>query len=716
MRCPLFHLAVITAPAIVHAQQTPANVPITPTVEVRGSASSYDRRRDDTVAKIVLKHEEIVKHGDTNLLDVLKRIPGITVTGSAGRGSEIRMQGLGGGYTQVLIDGERAPRGFAIDTLAPDLIERIEVLRAANVEYSTQAIAGTINVVLKKAARTAERNLKIGYEISRDTRIPSANLQLSDRTDRFSYSLGGNLVHNRFNGDVPGIEHQSDPNGRTTLLRTTPAHENGNLTTYSLVPRLNWKLEGGDAVALESVVNINRFRVNVHAPTLTEIGAPPPYPQKETRMTNDNASFRSDLRWTRHLESGTKLDMKLGASGSRTGNTVYRDARGNPNFELLTRKIDSEARDRGVNSTGKVTIPLREGHALTFGWNGAINTRDDVRTERDYERPMLGIPGGDERSNARVTHFALFGQDEWEITPRWSVYMGTRWEGIRIRINGDALETTHSRSNVFSPVLQTLYKLSGTPKDQLRLAISRTYKAPSMQSLIPAPYTTINNSQVEPDVQGNPGIKPELALGLDAAYEHYWKEGAMLSASVSTRRIDDYTRYLVSFDGRRWISQLVNIGQARTHSLQLEAKFPLTALFDNAPALEVHANIARNWSSVDAVPGPDNRLGQQTPLSANLGADYTRNALTMGANFSFQAGGRVRLSENQTAYLNVQRDLELYALWKINPVRQLRVTATNVLGQDFVNERSYTGIDGVLRNRTTNVHYASLRARLETKF
>lgn len=716
MRYQRFSLAVITTPAIVLAQQTSVNEPITPTVEVRGSTSSYDPRRDDTVAKIVLKHDEIVKHGDTNLLDVLKRIPGITVSGSAGRGSEIQMQGLGSGYTQVLINGERPPRGFAIDTLAPDLIERIEVMRTANVEYSTQAIAGTINVVLKKAARTAEREFKIGYEIGRDTHSPSANLQLSDRMDRFSYSVGGNLVRNGFEGDVPGVEHERDLNGRTTLLRTTSAHENGLLTTYNLAPRLNWSLEGGDTVALESVVNINRFRVQVHAPTSTEIGGLPAYPQKETRMTNDNASFRSGLSWTHNLESGTKLEMKLGASGSSTGNTVYRDASGNPVFGLLTRKIDSQARDRGVSSTGKASIPLREGHALTFGWNGGIDTRDDARTERDYLQPLLDIPGGDERSSGRVTHLALYGQDEWEITPRWSVYLGARWEGIRIRVSGDAFGTAHSRSGVFSPVLQTLYKLADTKQDQLRLAISRTYKAPSMQSLLPDPYTTINNSQVEPDVQGNPRLKPELSLGLDAAYEHYWGEGALLSASVSTRRIDDYTRHLVSFDGRRWISQPVNIGQARTHSLQLEAKFPLTAIFSDAPALDLHADIARNWSSVDAVPGPDNRLGQQTPLSANLGADYIRGALTTGANFLFKSGGRVRLSANQTAYLNVQRDLELYALWKLTPTRQLRLAAMNVLGQDFVNEGSYTGTYGVLRNRTTNVNHASLRATLETKF
>lgn len=124
-------------------------------VEVRGALSAYDPRRDDTAAKIVVNHDEIVKYGDTSVLDVLKRVPGVTLSGNGGRGSEVRMRGLGNGYTQILLNGERAPAGFTLDSLAPDLIERIEVLRAASAEFSTQGIAGTINIVLKKTVRPA---------------------------------------------------------------------------------------------------------------------------------------------------------------------------------------------------------------------------------------------------------------------------------------------------------------------------------------------------------------------------------------------------------------------------------------------------------------------------------------------------------------------------------------------------------------------------------
>ncbi|MGB9108334.1 MAG: TonB-dependent receptor, partial [Telluria sp.] len=43
------------------------------TVEVKGAASDYDPRRDDTASKTVMNADEIRKYGDDNIYDVLKR-------------------------------------------------------------------------------------------------------------------------------------------------------------------------------------------------------------------------------------------------------------------------------------------------------------------------------------------------------------------------------------------------------------------------------------------------------------------------------------------------------------------------------------------------------------------------------------------------------------------------------------------------------------------
>ena len=122
-------------------------------VEITGQrGDDATQRRLSTAAKIVIGREEIERFGDANTLEVLKRLPGVTVPGAPGRGGNPRMRGMAGGYTQILVDGERIAPGFSLDSIPPEQIERIEILRAPTAEIGARAIAGTINIVLRASA------------------------------------------------------------------------------------------------------------------------------------------------------------------------------------------------------------------------------------------------------------------------------------------------------------------------------------------------------------------------------------------------------------------------------------------------------------------------------------------------------------------------------------------------------------------------------------
>jgi outer membrane receptor for ferrienterochelin and colicins len=723
-RLSLVAAAVVAAMANpVHAQQAPVSKETKPAedakkmqqVEVKGAAEAYDPRRDDTASKIVVSNAEIVKYGDTNVLDVLKRVPGVTVS-SSGRGGEIRMRGLGSGYTQVLLNGERAPAGFDISSLSPDVIERIEVLRAASAEFSTQSIAGTINIVLKKAVKAAQRELKLGYGHGSAINSPTANLQLSDKLGKLSYSFAANAFQSRFRNDPETLETFVNAAGGLTGLRESVTPQSGRFTAINLTPRLNYTFENGDTLTSQTFVNLAHYSQAEAGRVDTLVGPLPAYPALDQTMSNDNHVFREELNWVHKFESGAKLDAKLSGLYVGAENATYRIGSGNPAAAALHTFIKSDAAVRGLTSTGKYTSGRFEGHALAFGWDGGYQTGDDARLERDIAAPGVSLPGGDEFYESQVSRLAVYGQDEWNVTPAWSVYLGARWEGIRTSTSGNTYDEVKNSSSVLSPVAQTLYKLPGTKGDQVRLAVTRTYKAPGQQQIIPHRFTSVNNSQTEPDSIGNPNLKPELALGIDASYEHYWAEGALLSASVSSRRITDYTRSMVVFDGARWVSTPTNSGNARTHGIELEAKFPLKAVMDTKESVDLRASLSRNWSTVESVPGPDNRLDGQTPLSATLGADYRKDALTVGGSYVFKNGGFVRVSGNQISYQSVRRDLDLYALWKFNPKLQLRVATANLLAQDTISQSSYTTAAGTQTSRTLNPVHRSVRATMEMKF
>jgi outer membrane receptor protein involved in Fe transport len=685
-------------------------------VEVRGSTEAYNPRRDDTATKIVVNHEEIVKYGDTNVLDVLKRLPGVNIDGAAGRGGAIRMRGLSAGYTQVLINGERAPAGFSMESLAPDSIERIEVLRAASAEFSTQSIAGTINIVLKKAVKVAQRELKAGYMTGNGVKQPTLNLQLSDKVGKFSYSLSANAMHNTFGRQSPTVEEGFDPAGRQVLLRTTSSDDRGRFDSVNIGPRLNWTFENGDTLTSQTFLNASRMEMQPRRATVTQVGSPPPFPETDTRSDNDSASLRTDLNWVRKLGGSARLDVKAGAFAGRSAGDTQRFGYAGGRTVALDSFTSLESTESGYTTTGKYSTPIGEGHALALGWDAGFSERDENRYQRDIYAGAAPY-AVDEDFLAEVTRVAMYGQDEWNVTPRWSVYFGVRWEGIETTSSGNSFVGVTSNTQVWSPLFQTLYKLPGTKSDQVRLAVTRTYKAPGTQSLVPRRFTSVNNSATEPDFQGNPNLRPELALGVDASYEHYWAEGALLSASVSMREIDDFTRIaLLQESGGRWVMMPTNGGKAQSRSVELEAKFPLKALMDKAPAIDLRASVARNWSSVDSVPGPGNRLDGQTPVTANFGIDYKSGKLTTGASYSFANGGLLRTSAEQTRYQSVRRDVEAYALWKFSPKTQLRTTLLNVLAQDYINDTAYTDSTGTIRRTSIFPSKVMVRAILEMKF
>jgi outer membrane receptor protein involved in Fe transport len=682
-------------------------------VEVRASAGAYDPRRDDTATRIVVGRDEIAKYGDTNVLEVLKRVPGVTVSGGAGRGSEVRMRGLGDGYTQVLINGERAPAGFALESLAPDVIERIEVLRAATAEFSTQAIAGTINIVLRKVIKRGQRELKLGVRHGEVFSGPSANLQLSDSAGQLNYSLAANLIRDRVTRESPGWQAGLDGSGRKFMERDIARAETGKWSALNLSPRLTWTRANGDTLTSQSFVNLNRFSTRVHSLAVASLGSAPQYPDLGTAARIDNDLFRTDLSWSRKLASEGQLDLKMGAVAGRRDDKRRWLAHDPTGARTLDSLVDTPASNRGVNSTGKYSTPLLGAHSLQAGWDVGVETRDESRVQRD----VLPDFYRDERFEARIARVALYVQDEWNLTPDWSLHLGGRWESIRSRSADNTFAPTRSRSALFSPVLQTLWKVPGTQGSQLRVALTRTYKAPNLSALIPRGRTSVNNSPYEPDTRGNPNLRPEQASGFDASYEHHLGEGVLLSVSTSMRRIRDYTLWEVALEDGRWVNSPRNEGYATTRGMELEAKFPLQLVLANAPAVDLRASVSRNWSSVDAVPGPNNRLADQTPLSANIGFDYKNGALTTGASFAYRDDREARFTRKHWAYLHMPQSLDAYALWKLNPKMQLRLAASNLLKDDERSGTRYSDEDGsVLLNRVTWRTGVDLRATLEMNF
>ncbi|WP_051293836.1 TonB-dependent receptor plug domain-containing protein [Pseudoduganella violaceinigra] len=708
-------LLIVQALHSAYADDQPAADKVTPKVEIKGSAA-MDIRRNDTATKIVVTQEEILKNGDTSIGEVLKRLPGITLDGVQGRGGNIRMRGLGSGYTSIMLNGEPAPPGFSLDSLTPDMIERIEVMRAATAEYSTQAIAGGINIVLKRAISTAQTEIKAGIQSENGHPGTSLNMQMSDRKGPWSYSIGGGMIYSDIDRPSRVITEAS---GSSPLLRHAEDTSEGSFRNFNLAPRINYAIKPGDVITSQSFLAVNRFRAHNTEQVTTLFGEEPMFSGLNQDIKADFELFRTDLSWARPLADGAKLDMKAGINYNHR-NVEAPNVQTGTLFER-TRAITSESTDKGFTTTGKYSSPLVPGHALATGWDIGYSKRDEDRIQREqYLRAPAGLlpQNLDEIYSADVTRLAAYAQDEWNVTDRWSVYFGLRWEGVNVKSTGSDYGSIDNNSSVLSPLFQTMYKLGEKKKDQVRFGLTRTYKAPGVGDLIPRRFTSNNNSSTSPDSMGNPNLKPELAWGLDLAFEHYLSEGGgLLSASTYARRIEDITRRRVDLIDGVWVSRPVNAGTANTYGVELEAKLPLRAIMKDAPGVEMRANLTRSWSKLDTVPGPHNRLDQQVPVSGTVGADWKLDKLplTLGGSYSYQGGGEVRISDRQYAYSVPKRALDVYGLWKFSPKTQLRVSASNILHQDNVAQSSYIEATAMRSDTTITPTSTQFRAMLEMK-
>ncbi|GAB2866188.1 hypothetical protein GCM10027277_38780 [Pseudoduganella ginsengisoli] len=191
----------------------------------------------------------------------------------------------------------------------------------------------------------------------------------------------------------------------------------------------------------------------------------------------------------------------------------------------------------------------------------------------------------------------------------------------------------------------------------------------------------------------------------------------MFSVGTSQRNIRDYIRSrLIEDRPGHWLTMPLNDGSATVRTLDVEVKFPLKAFDKEALPFDFRFSANRNWSAVDTVPGPDNRLDQQIPLTVTLGADYREDKFSAGASLAYRGGGPVRISDEQFVRQYRRRDVEAYWLYKVHAGLQVRLSASNLLGDDNDSLSRYVDRSGTSETRSWSPGSARLGANVEMKF
>jgi outer membrane receptor for ferrienterochelin and colicins len=532
-------------------------------VEITGQRNDETQeRRQSTAAKIVVGRTEIERYGDANVGDLLRRLPGVTVQGSTRRGAQLRMRGLGSGYTQILLDGERVPATFSIDSLSPDQIERIEILRAPTAETGTRAIAGTINIITREGGGKRSDEVRLGVARVHGQWQPAASWSHADRRPLGAGDLiysGSLQLQNEFSpldtDSESTVEDRDLSTGATTFAQRESTRTSDKRNRVNLSTRIQWRNDSGDGLTLTPLLTFTRDDTKRRS-TLTQSAGTTAalYDTALSDADNKRRQFRLGARWRSTFGEGAQLELRAGvrdSRGSALGERQELDAVG----IRLRGVVDSSTTRERNNSLGvKLSDEWGDDHAVTLGAEAENARRSDTRTTLQNGLPLLTEFGDD--LTARSSRYALYAQDEWTLAPEWILQAGLRSESITTRGDAGLADVAQNRSRVLAPLMHLLWKPNAA--DRVRLGLTRSYRSASLSNLLGRPALSTRypvsgpNLPTSPDRVGNPALKPELANGVDLGWERYVGGGGVVGANLFHRRIRDVIRTTTALETVPW--------------------------------------------------------------------------------------------------------------------------------------------------------------------
>ncbi len=633
------------------------------------------------VAKSIVTSEQLSRFGDNNVFDGLKHVPGIVVSNDS-----ISLPGLPPGYTKVLIDGE-LPRGISIKDLSLAMIDRVEISRLGNAEYSSQAIGGTINIILKKNPNTKKNTYKYGIS-SNQWSIYTMSWYSADKVGNLSYSTNISAVGEPHISSFPTIEKTNEISLNGEENRTYTDKFIGKSYSVTVTPRIQFTTLDGTNLTSVTSITARRSSFNRNIETLLNFGdtvAP------KNQSIFANAEFvvaNTELKTKTTLFKDIKFEFNIGLNFNLRSSDALVNIL-NETGQEQKNGVKVETRQSGLSNSGKIILPSVAEHAIVSGWSLSKKSTDFKRIDSIAN---ASYKSDEIRNSATVDNAALFAQDEWQFVGQSSLYLGLRWEALHIQNLLNSQQSLSRQFSVFSPIVQSLWPLDTENQNRIRFGISRAYKPPSEAQLAVPKTKAYINSIWRPQEISNPELRPELAWSLSTEYEHEGKDNWNYNLRFTFRSIKDTQQTYLSYFDNTWLTSTINSGRSLSKLLELESTFPLKQFYRDAPNIDFNFYTYRNWSSNSYLPKPDNVM-TPTPWSVSLGADFkSKNfPIDLGARFQRDGSRWVQVNLSNRTYESQSPQLDAYLQWKFDKKTKLRLSVRNFFKRTNNQELDYAG-------------------------
>lgn len=468
----------------------------------------------------VVPNAEIERSKGRTLSEVLNTIPGVSINGAnnnLGTNQTVNIRGASAGNALILIDGipvndpSVITNYYDLNLIPISQVERIEILKGGqSTLYGSDAVAGVINIITKKATKLKQLALNGGFSGG------------SYGTFRNYVGINGTnkaITYNLQYSDVfsNGFSSAYDSTGKKNF-------DKDGYRQNSLFANLQWKM-GKNLVG-----KINGIFSKYH----TDLD--------ESAFTDDKDYTSTSTNW----QAGAGLVYKL-ANGNINLNYLYNDVK---------RTYTDDSADRsnafGYYSNSKYTGITHFAELYgTFKWKyvellSGIDFRQN-KTNQDYF--SLGIFGPFSTSlGDTLAHM-------WQLSPYASVIL-TNEKGASIE--GGIRWNHHSEyGDNFTYTFNPCYLINNRVK--LFANLYSSFKAPTLYQLFD-PFS------------GNKDLKPEKSVTFEPGIQLFANAEFSTRLVYFYRKAKDVIQYQL-VDPTFFVYQYRNVSQQKSHGIEWEASY-----------------------------------------------------------------------------------------------------------------------------------------------
>lgn len=493
---------------VVTAQYAP-----TSTDKAVHSTKVIDRKRIDAQAAVTLR-------------DVLQKETNMRISQDNILGSGLSMQGISGQNVKILIDGVpmigRLDGNIDLSQINMNTIERIEIVEGPlSVNYGTDALAGTINLITK---RDQVDDLQLewnGYYESVGQYNTDARIGISRGSHRFSVS-GGRNYFGGWSAGQPFFAFPAETVADSSRFRSWKPKEQGFGQVQYRFIRKQWSLRAYGDVFFENITNRGLPRAPFHTSAFDD----------SYRTSRYNGGLDADAKIGQHHH------VKILASYNdfeRIKNTYFRD------LTTLEGPLSTNAEDQ---DTSRFSLWMSRGTFARAKVGAKLNYEVgyDINVETAHGRRIA-------TGQQTIGDYAFFGSVEYTPVEKLTLRPGLRW-GYNSAYTAPATPSLHIRYEV--------------GKFTIRASYARGFRSPSLKELH-FDFVDINHN-----ITGNTDLRAEDSDNITLNIRWKWlQEQTALKLELGGYYND--IRNLISLGMKPGTQQYtyINIGLYRTVGVQL---------------------------------------------------------------------------------------------------------------------------------------------------